>query len=137
MNEKMSAYVNKFNDFQVEATKEVMRMTFFLNCGGIATTLTAFGSSVLKRYSCLMTICLLSFLLGLICSIVMAIELRTFAIDMFSKATEPSVTEDELKIAVEKHHGRRTVFGLCITSLIFFAIGIVVGFIVLLVSLKQ
>ena len=130
----MSEYVNKFNDLQVEATKEVMKMTFFLNCGGIATTLTAFGSSVLQRYSCLLIVCLLIFLFGLICSIVMAVEFRSFAFDMFSKATEPSITEDELKTAVQNHRGRRTVFGLCITSLIFFALGIVVGFIVLLVS---
>ena len=72
--------------------------------------------------------------MSLDCLPIMAVEFRSFAFDMFSKATEPSITEDELKTAVQNHRGRRTVFGLCITSLIFFALGIVVGFIVLLVS---
>jgi hypothetical protein len=134
MNEDMSSYVNKFYALQAEATKEVMKMTFFLNYGGVAATLTAFGSSVLQRHSCPLILCLFIFLLGLVCSVFMAIELRTFAYDMFSKAAEPSITEGEVKTAVQNHRGRQTVYGLCITSLAFFALGIIVGFFVLFVS---
>ncbi|MBA4390901.1 MAG: hypothetical protein C0399_08170 [Syntrophus sp. (in: bacteria)] len=134
MNGNMSEYINKFYDLQAEATKEVMKMTFFLNYGGIAATLTAFGSSFFRIHSRPLISCLVIFLVGLAFAVFMAIELRTFAFDMFSKATEPSATKEELETAVKNHRGRRTVYGLCIASLAFFASGIIVGFIVLVTS---
>lgn len=88
MNEILSSYANKLNDLQTEATKEIMKMTFFLNYGGIAATLTAFGSSVFQKHSSILILCLVIFLLGLASGVIMAIELRKFALDMLSKATE-------------------------------------------------
>lgn len=134
MNENMSTYVNKFYELQAEATKEVMRMTFFLNSGGIAATLTSIGSSVFQRHSCPLIICLVIFLLGLTCAIIMSIELRSFAYDMFSKACEPSTTEDRLKTVLQNHRGKRTVYWLCAASLAFFALGVIVGFSVIFAS---
>lgn len=131
----MSEYVKKFYDLQAEATKEVMRMSFFLNYGGIAATLTAFGSSVFQSRKCSLILCLFVFILGLASAIFMALELRTFAYKMFSKAVDPSTTEILLKAAVQNQRGRRTVYLFCILSLIFFGLGISVGFIMLLNSL--
>jgi hypothetical protein len=134
MSENMSAHVSKFYALQAEATKEVMKMTFFLNYGGVAATLTAFGNLVLQKHPYPLILCLFIFILGLVCSVFMAIELRAFAYHMFLRAAEPSITKDELKTAEQNHRGRRTVYRLCITSLAFFALGIVVGFSVLFVS---
>jgi len=135
MCDDMSEYVKKFNDLQTEATKEVMRMSFFLNYGGIAATLTAFGSSVFQARKCPLILCLFIFILGLASAIFMALELRTFAYNIFSKALDPSTTKSSLKAAVQTHRGRRTVYLFCISSLVFFGLGISVGFFMLFNSL--
>ena len=135
MNDNMSEYIKKFNDLQAEATKEVMRMSFFLNYGGIVAILTAFGSSVFQTQKCLLIMCLLIFILGLASAIIMALELRTFAYYMFSKAVDPSTTEISLKNAAQNYRGKYTVLTFCILSLVFFALGIGMGFFMLIKSL--
>jgi hypothetical protein len=134
MCDNMSEYVKKFYDLQAEATKEVMRMSFFLNYGGIAATLTAFGSSVFQAQKCALLVCLFIFILGLAFAIFMALELRTFAYNMFSKAVNAS-SEISLKGVAQNQRGRRTVYIFCVLSLIFFGLGISVGFIMLLNSM--
>jgi hypothetical protein len=132
---KMLEYRRRFNDLQSEATIVVMRMSFFLNYGGIVATLAAFGSTVLKASKCPIFLCLFIFMLGLASAILMALELRTFAFDISTKANDPSSDENSLKAAIQNHRGRSTVYYSCISSLVFFGIGIIVGFLTLFNSL--
>jgi magnesium-transporting ATPase (P-type) len=138
MGEKISAYtISKLNEIQSEATKTVMKMAFFLNYGGIVAILAAFSSSVFLKHSSSLLLCLSVFLFGLVCSVLMALELRKFAYDAYSKAKGPFTTddaEDELNNFIQNHRGKCTIYGFCISSLVFFGLGIIVGFVTLIIS---
>lgn len=129
--------ISKLNDLQTEATKEVMRMSFFLNYGGIVATLAAFSNSAFQGYKCRIFICLILFILGLFFAIFMAVELRKFAFDMFSKAraADPANFRSTMDTEIQKHHGKYTVKIFCYLSLGFFALGIIAGIITLFNSL--
>jgi hypothetical protein len=132
---KMLEYRRRFNDLQTEATIVVMRMSFFLNYGGIVATLAAFGSTVFQAGKCPIILCLFIFIMGLASAILMALELRRFAFNISTKANDHSTNENSLKAAIQTHRGIRTVHYFCISSLVFFGIGIIVGFLTLFISL--
>lgn len=139
MGKKISAYkISKLNEIQSEATKTVMKMAFFLNNGGIAAILAAFGSSAFIEHSTSLLLSLSVFLFGLVCSILMALELRKYAYDAYSKAKGPFITEDaedELNNLIQNHRGKCTIYGFCISSLVFFGLGVIVGLVTLIISL--
>jgi len=121
----------KLNDLQSEATREVLKMCFFLNSGGIAATLTAFGNAVFQTYKCFLFTCLIFFVSGLVSAIFMALELRKFAYDIFCEAQKPSSTMELLRDALQNHRGPNNIKCLYIFSLVFFSFGIVAGIIML------
>lgn len=140
---KHDLLINKLNELQTEATKEVMRMSFFLNFGGITVSLTAFGNSAFQSKKCLLTDCIFVFILGLSFAVIMALESRKFAYDIFSKAVglraDSSVSDvffqNTLKNELLKHRGKSSIIVCCVLSLAFFALGVIIGLITLLSSL--
>jgi hypothetical protein len=120
----------KVNDILAEVTKEVMRLTFFLNYGGVAATLTAFGSTSFTKMKCQLVCCLYAFLIGIVFSVLMALALWWTTSSTYRWILRTSSIID-IPEKIQNSFARKLVWISCILSLILFGVGISVGFNVL------